>query len=224
MHCSEDNIKICQLSKVMFTSASPQKWCSLRLYLGKHHFPGLTNPDFNLNVLAKIANATRFSAVTFEPEEIRTRNFEFSCSALLSLCPYMPLSWLVAIHWARSSGYKTLQNNVNVMEWPSKSPDLSQIEQVWDLLDRGVCQCPVQPQMLRQLQEALVQVWNNIPMNVIRRYLCSVRRLCRAVIHSAGVGGEVGGRGGAHKVLICVNFWKLPQWRVCADSGVIWMN
>ena len=55
-----------------------------------------------------------------------------------------------------ASGYKTLQNNMNVMEWPSKSPDLSMIEQVWDLLDRCVRQRPILPQTLHQIQQALV--------------------------------------------------------------------
>ena len=74
----------------------------------------------------------------------------------------------------------------DVMDWPSKSPDLLSIEQVWDMLDRRVHQRLVQLQMLHQLQQALVQEWNNIPMNVIWRYLFSMRRCCRAVIQSAG--------------------------------------
>lgn len=89
-------------------------------------------------------------------------------------------------HTARLTTQYLQANNVDVMEWPSKSPDLSPIEQVWDLLDRRVRQRPVQPQTLRQLQHALVQEWNNIPMNVIRRYIRSMRRRCRAVIQSAG--------------------------------------
>ena len=43
------------------------------------------------------------------------------------------------------SRVQNLQNNVNVMECPLKSPDLSPIEQVWDLLDKRVRQPPVQP-------------------------------------------------------------------------------
>ena len=85
-------------------------------------------------------------------------------------------------HTARLTTQYLQANNVDVMEWPSKSPDLSPIEQVWGLLDRRVRQRPVQPQTLRQLQHALVQEWNNIPMNVIRRYIRSMRRRCRAVI------------------------------------------
>ena len=104
------------------------------------------------HTLAQTVNTTKFSAVSFEPEEIRTRNVRFSGSRTqLSLCPFTPWSWLVAIHLAWSPGYKTLQNNVNVMEWSSKSPDLSPKERVWDQLDRRVRQRPVQPQMLCQL-------------------------------------------------------------------------
>ena len=89
-------------------------------------------------------------------------------------------------HTAQLTTQYLQANNVDVMEWPSKSPDLSPIEQVWDLLDRRVRQRPVQPQTLRHFQHALVQEWNNIPMNVIRRYIRSMRRRCRAMIQSAG--------------------------------------
>ena len=88
-------------------------------------------------------------------------------------------------HIARLTTQYLQANNVDVMEWPLKSPYFSPIEQVWDLLDRRVRQRPVQPQTLRQLQHALVQEWNNIQMNVIRRYIRSMRRRCRTVIQSA---------------------------------------
>ena len=116
-------------------------------------------------------------------------------------------------HTARLTTQYLQANNVDVMEWPSKSPDLSPIEQVWDLLDRRVRQRPVQPQTLRQLQHALVQEWNNIPMNVIRRYIRSMRRRGRRVIQSAG---------GHTRYWNVVTFEKQPQWRVCDHCGVIW--
>ena len=74
------------------------------------------------------------------------------------------------------------------MDWLSKSPDLSPIEQIWDLLqlDRRVRQRPAQPQTLHQLEQALRHEWQNIPVNMIRQYLRSMNRRCRAVINAAG--------------------------------------
>ena len=89
-------------------------------------------------------------------------------------------------HTARLTTQFLQANNVNVMDWPSKSPDLSPIEQIWDLLDRRVRQRPAQPQTLRQLEQALRHEWQNIPVNMIRRYLRSMNRRCRAVINAAG--------------------------------------
>jgi len=45
------------------------------------------------------------------------------------------------------------QNNINVLPWPSKSPDLNPIKHLWDELDRRVRQR--QPQSLDQLSQAL---------------------------------------------------------------------
>ena len=116
----------------------------------------------------------KISAVTFRPEEIQTRNFGFSGSTQLSLCLYVYA--IVMVGRDSRSMESRVQNPTKQCEcygMAIKSPDLSPIGQVWDLLDRHVRR-PVQPQTLHQLQQALVQEWNKIPINVIWQYLCSM--------------------------------------------------
>ena len=89
-------------------------------------------------------------------------------------------------HTARVTTQFLQGNNINVMQWPSMSPDLSPIEQVWDELDKRVRRRQIQPNTLAQLEQALIHEWNNLPQNVIRRYLRSMRRRCVAIINAAG--------------------------------------
>ena len=87
-------------------------------------------------------------------------------------------------HTARATTQFLTANNVNVMEWPSMSPDLSPIEHISDKLDRRKRARPNQPTNLPQLQATLLQEWNNLPNNIVRRYIRSMRNRCRSVINS----------------------------------------
>uniref|UniRef100_A0A8C4QU92 Tc1-like transposase DDE domain-containing protein n=1 Tax=Eptatretus burgeri TaxID=7764 RepID=A0A8C4QU92_EPTBU len=57
---------------------------------------------------------------------------------------------------------------INVMEWPSRSPDLNPIEHVWDVLGRQLHQVRNPPQNLQELGAMLVQIWRRIPQAVFR--------------------------------------------------------
>ena len=89
-------------------------------------------------------------------------------------------------HTAPATTQFLMANNVNVMEWPSMSPDLSPIEHIWEELDRRVRARPYQPTNLPQLQATFLQEWNNLPNNIVRRYIRSMRNRCRAVTNSNG--------------------------------------
>ena len=77
------------------------------------------------------------------------------------------------------------RNNVNVLPWPAVSPDMNQIEHIWDFLGRKV-RARGNVHNLRDLENALIQEWNNIPKLVIRRYGRSVRGRFAACINSRG--------------------------------------
>ena len=77
------------------------------------------------------------------------------------------------------------RNNINVLPWPAVSPDMNQIEHIWDYLGRKV-RARGNVHNLRDLENALIQEWNNIPNVVIRRYVRSMRGRLAACINSRG--------------------------------------
>ena len=87
-------------------------------------------------------------------------------------------------HVARITMDFLQQNNVNLMEWPALSPDLSPIEHVWDELGRRLRRRHARPETLQQLEDAIMEEWANIPVDVLARNIHSMRRRCRAVINA----------------------------------------
>ena len=88
-------------------------------------------------------------------------------------------------HVARICRQFLNRNNVNVLPWPAVSPDMNPIEHIWDYLGRKV-RAGGKVHNLRDLENALIQEWNNIPNVVIRRYVRSMRRRLAASINSRG--------------------------------------
>ena len=86
-------------------------------------------------------------------------------------------------HVARICRQFLNRNNVNVPTWPAVSPDMNPIEQIWDYLGRKV-RARGNVHNLRDLVNALIQEWNNIPDVVIRRYVRSMRGRLAACINS----------------------------------------
>ena len=89
-------------------------------------------------------------------------------------------------HTARVAMDYLEQNNIYVLPWPSKSPDLNPIEHLWDQLDRRVRQRQPPPQTLDQLRQMLQQEWRTIPRNNVRNLIESMPRRCRAVLAACG--------------------------------------
>ena len=76
------------------------------------------------------------------------------------------------------------QQNIDLLPWPARSPDLSPIEHLWYALDRRVRQC--QPQTLCDMRNFLVEEWNRIPQQQMRALTNSMRRRCLAVRDANG--------------------------------------
>ena len=88
-------------------------------------------------------------------------------------------------HIARICRHFLNRNNLNVLPWPAVSPDMNLIEHIWDYFGRKV-RAGGNVHNLRDLENVLIQGWNNIPNVVIRRYERSMRGRLAACINSRG--------------------------------------
>ena len=88
-------------------------------------------------------------------------------------------------HVARTYRQFLNTNNVNVLPWPAVSPDMNPIEHIWDYLGRKV-RARGNEHNLRDLENALIQEWNNIPNIVVRRYVRSMRGHLAAFLNIRG--------------------------------------
>ena len=88
-------------------------------------------------------------------------------------------------HVARICRQFLNRNNVNVLTWSAMSPAMNPIEHIWDYLGRKV-RARGNVHNLRDLENAIIQVWNNIPSVVIKRYGRSMRGRLAACINSRG--------------------------------------
>ena len=88
-------------------------------------------------------------------------------------------------HTARHTQNILPIHNVNVLQWPARSPDLSPIEHLWDHLGRQVRERH-DVNNIHDLERALQAEWVRIPLQVIRKLICSMRRRCLAVLAANG--------------------------------------
>ena len=69
------------------------------------------------------------------------------------------------------------------LTWPSKSPDLSPIEHMWDALDNRIRNRLVQPRLRPELDIVLHE---ELSQYKIQRFIPSMRKRCRADIAAKG--------------------------------------
>lgn len=77
-----------------------------------------------------------------------------------------------------------IKEKINVMKWPSQSPDLNPIENLWEHLERLIRYKTYKNQ--DELFQSLEENWHNISEEVINKLLESMPRRCRAVIDNKG--------------------------------------
>ncbi len=89
-------------------------------------------------------------------------------------------------HVARVCRQFLEDEGIDTIEWPPRSPDLNPIEHLWDIMFRSIRCRQVAPQTVQELSDALVQIWEEIPQDTIRRLIRNVPGRCQACIQACG--------------------------------------
>ena len=70
------------------------------------------------------------------------------------------------------------------MDWPSNSPDLNPIEDLWAIVKRNVEKR--RPKNLSELESFLGEEWDNIPNSLLISLVDSMSQRCNEVIEKNG--------------------------------------
>ena len=123
-------------------------------------------------------------------------------------------------HTARHTRNILRIHNVNVLQWPARSPDLSPIEHLWDQSGHQVRERH-DVNNIRDLERALQAEWVRIPLQVLRKLICIMRRRCLAVLAAPWMVGTLG-------IEPCPNFyaWLPSSFHVCRrlNTAKLWNN
>ncbi len=84
----------------------------------------------------------------------------------------------------RLLGEKKEELGLDLLEWPSYSPDLNPIEGIWSYWKARVRRR--MPSSIAGLERVYDQEWSSIPPNVITSTICSMPRRLSAVIEAKG--------------------------------------
>ena len=85
-------------------------------------------------------------------------------------------------HTARFTRALLQANRINVLPWPSLSPDLNPVEHIWDVIGQRVRSRV--PLNIRDLERFVVEEWNGVAQLTLRNYIASMRSRCQAVVNA----------------------------------------
>ncbi|GBM14848.1 hypothetical protein AVEN_253182-1 [Araneus ventricosus] len=75
---------------------------------------------------------------------------------------------------------------VDILPWPARSPDLSPIEHLWDIIGRQLQHHPLPAQTVPVLTAQVQQAWNSIPQSDIRHLYDTMHARLQACIQNSG--------------------------------------
>lgn len=91
-----------------------------------------------------------------------------------------------AVHTSRSTVQWFQDNQVQVLQWPARSPDLNPIENLWGILSRRVYANGKQYQSIIELKRAIRREWAGITVREGQNLIDSVPNRLLEVVKKKG--------------------------------------
>lgn len=89
-------------------------------------------------------------------------------------------------HTARVTREYLEDAHVHVIPWPARSPDLSPIEHVWDIIGKRLGNLPHPPDNVHDLRRCVQEAWNEIPQDDIDHLILSAPHRVNECINNRG--------------------------------------
>ena len=90
------------------------------------------------------------------------------------------------IHKARIVQNYLEENQIRVLPWPSKSPDINPIENVWGEMTKFMYKHNFQPRTRDELSQRIMEAWDTITQEYTRNLVLSMPRCLQALIDNNG--------------------------------------
>lgn len=87
-------------------------------------------------------------------------------------------------HSAKITMQYLKKNKIKLLDWPSMSPDLNPIENLWDEIKRRIPS--TSRRNVAMLENEILNVWLNMPKRILQKLVESMPRRLRAVIQNNG--------------------------------------
>ncbi|UYV62559.1 hypothetical protein LAZ67_2001095, partial [Cordylochernes scorpioides] len=97
----------------------------------------------------------------------------FSFKNRFSTSFHLEGAWKPLSSQARLVNEYLQSENIQRMDWPSRSPDLNPIEHVWDALGKRIGARYPSPRTLVELRTALLEEWGLLPLDLLQSLLSS---------------------------------------------------